>query len=163
MIPKLEIILAELPEFGEQIKGEISPDIFELNEQLEGKPTTGLIYDLNVQQFDSELLVRGSIHTVFELTCVRTIHPFTMTIRIDDFATSIEISEDTMDLTEQLREEILLLLPIYPVCDMGDEGMTCEIEEKYLALDKDQESDLEEKPAESQDDRWSALDQLDNL
>ena len=41
--------------------------------------------------------------------------------------------------------------------------MTCKIEEKYLALDKDQSNDLEEQPPNVPDDRWSTLDQLENL
>lgn len=158
----LEINLASLPEFGDQISGEIKPEIYELKEQ-EGKATTGLVYDLHIQQFETELLLRGSISTVFELQCVRTLHPFTKTIALDNIALSIEITEEAVNPTEQLREEIMILLPVNPVCEMGDEKMSCEIEEKYLALDKDQTDDLEEQPADKQDNRWSALDQLDNL
>jgi len=41
--------------------------------------------------------------------------------------------------------------------------MSCQVEEKYLALDKDQKTDLEEQPQNTPDDRWSTLDQLENL
>jgi len=162
MINTLEINLNELDEFGEQISGEISPEIYQLPER-DGKPLTGLKYDLYVQRFDNELLLRGKVSTQFELVCVRTLKVFSQTVTIDSLAISIEIKDAIVDPTEQLREEILVELPIDPRCDEGDEEMPCEIEEKYLALDKDQESDLEEKPADKPDDRWSALDQLDNL
>lgn len=156
------INLAELPELGNQLTGEISPSVFELKEQ-EGTPLTGLQYDLFVQRFDTELLIRGKISTLFDLQCVRTLHPFQKTITVSDLSLSLQITEEIVDITEQLREEIMILLPIYPVCDMADEKMTCSVEEKYLALDKEDNSDLEEKPAESSDDRWAALDKLDNL
>ena len=162
MIETLEIIPAELEEFGSHLEGEIAPAVFELKEN-EGKALTGLRYSLNAQQFERELLLQGSISAVFELECVRTVHPFKKTIQIEDLTLSIEVEDDVVNPTDQLREEIMILLPVYPVCDMGDEEMTCKIEEKYLALDKDQNSDLEEKPPQSSDDRWAALDQLDDL
>ncbi len=162
MIDLLEISLNELPEEGAQLTDEIHPNVFELKPE-EGKATTGLKYDLYVQQFETELLLRGSLSAVFELECVRTLHPFTLTIQVPDFTHSLEVTDDVINPTEQLREEIMILFPTYPVCDMGDEGGTCEIEEKYLALDNDPESDLEDQPASGQEDRWASLDQLENL
>ena len=162
MIDSLEINLNELSEFGEKIDGEIHPDIFELKED-EGTPITGLKYNLLIQRFDTELLMQGTLTAKFELECVRTLHPFMMTLAVPDFSISIEITEEIVNPSEQLREEIMILFPTYPVCDMGDEKMTCKIEEKYLALDKDQSNDLEEQPPNVPDDRWSALDQLENL
>lgn len=159
---KLELVLGELPEFGEQKQGEIDPSVFELKER-EGKAETGLKYDFFIQRFDEELLVQGKIEAEFQLECVRTLHPFKKTITVEGLALSIEIKEEVIDITDQLREEIMILLPVYPVCDMADEEMTCKIEEKYLALDKDQKDDLEQQPADTQDDRWSALDNLKNL
>ena len=162
MDKKIEVVLITLPEFGEQRQGEVDTSIFELKGH-EGTARTGLIYDLHIQRFDSELLVQGEVKAVFELECVRTLHSFTKTIEVKGLAMSIEIKDEVIDLTDQLREEIMILLPVYPVCEMGDEKMSCKIEEKYLALDKDKEIDLEESPAKSPDDRWSALDELDNL
>lgn len=160
--PSLEITLGELPEFGEQKTGEIPSEVFELRPE-EGKAETGLKYDLFIQRFDDELLLTGKIEASFQLECVRTLHPFKKTITVEGFAHTFEIEEEVINVTDQLREEIMLLLPVYPVCDMGDEEMTCNIEEKYLALDKDPESDLEDQPATKNDTRWDALDQLDNL
>lgn len=162
MTELLEINLNELSEFGDQLTGEIHPDIFELKDD-EGKAVTGLNYDLNVQRFDTELLLQGRVYAEFELECVRTLHPFKKTIEVSDFSVSLEIVEEVVNPTEQLREEIMILFPTYPVCDMADEKMSCQVEEKYLALDKDQKTDLEEQPQNTPDDRWSTLDQLENL
>lgn len=162
MIDLLEINLNELSEFGEQLTGEINSAIFELKAD-EGKAISGLKFDLRVQRFDTELLLQGSLSAEFELECVRTLHSFTKTLSVPDFSVSIEILEEIVNPTEQLREEIMILFPTYPVCDMADEKMSCRIEEKYLALDKDQGNDLEEQPSNIPDDRWSTLDQLENL
>lgn len=158
----LEINLAELTEFGNQIQGEVDPSVFDLKE-AEGEAKTGMKYDLFIQRFENELLCQGSLEAVFELQCVRTLHSFVKTISVKDLAVSVEILEGEVNPTEQLREEIMILLPVYPTCDMGDEKMTCEIEEKYLALDKDHKDGLEDQPSDSSDDRWSALDQLGDL
>jgi len=162
MIDLLEINLNELSEFGDQLSDEINPNIFELKDD-EGKALTGLKYDLHVQRFDTELLLQGSLTAEFELECVRTLHPFRKTLTVPNFSVSLEIIEEIINPTEQLREEIMILFPTYPVCDMADEKMSCQIEEKYLALDKDQSNDLEEQSPNVPDDRWSTLDQLENL
>ena len=105
MIELLEIELHELSEFGDQLQGEIHPDIFELKDD-EGKAVSGLKYDLYVQRFETELLLQGKLSAEFELECVRTLHPFTKTIAIKEFTVSIEIVEEVVNPTEQLREEI---------------------------------------------------------
>jgi len=99
MTELLEINLNELSEFGDQLTGEIHPDIFELKDD-EGKAVTGLNYDLNVQRFDTELLLQGRVYAEFELECVRTLHPFKKTIEVSDFSVSLEIVEEVVNPTE---------------------------------------------------------------
>lgn len=162
MQDSLIIRLIELEEFGQQFSGEIDAAIYQLK-ALDADSASNLNYDLFVQRFDSELLVTGKLNTQFQLQCVRTLHPFQKTISIKDFQQSFEIKEEVVDLTQTLREEILLQLPVYPTCDMADEPMQCEVEEKYLALDKDQEGSVKDQSAKAEDDRWSALDSLGDL
>ena len=47
-----------------------------------------LEYDLWAQRFGSELLLTGSLSAPFEFTCVRTLHPFIQTIRLEAAAIS---------------------------------------------------------------------------
>lgn len=159
----LVIDLAHLPEEGRDYSGELPQTVFDLPED-DAVPKGPLVYDLRAQRFGSELLLTGRISAPFEFTCVRTLHPFVQTIRIDDAAISLEIgNEGEIDATEALREEILIHFPADPRCDEGDDPQACEIDPRYLSVDKPTEDELPTPPRAGGDDRWSALDDLKDL
>lgn len=157
---RLLIQLSELPEEGMSVSGELPKEIFDLPEG-DAQPVGPLEYNLWVQRFQSELLFTGSLSAPFEFECVRTLHPFVQTIRLEDAAVSIEIGkEGEVDATEALREEILINFPTDPRCEEGDEPQKCEIDPKYLSVDKPGGDALPTPPRAESDDRWSALDDL---
>ncbi len=161
---RLTIELANLPDEGREYSGELPKEIFDLPED-DARAVGPLEYDLWVQRFGSELLLSGSISAPFEFTCVRTLHPFVQTIRVENAAVSVEIGRDgELDATEALREEVLINFPIDPRCEDGDVPQKCEIDSRYLSVDKSAEDGLPTPPRAGSDDRWSALDPLkDNL
>ena len=163
MSSRLSIDLFTLPEEGKNFSGELPPEIFDLPAH-DPQPVGPLSYDLHVQRFGSELLLSGSLSVPFELTCVRTLHPFVKTLRVEPATIAVEIEQEgDVDATDALREEVLLEIPDYPRCDEADEPMHCEIDSRYLAVDKPAEDTVETRPRAAGDDRWSALDALDNL
>ena len=135
---KLVIDISRLDPEGETIEGEV--DCVDLDEEFV-HPFGGIRYRLDVQLIGTELLVRGHLEQDFELVCSRCGEDFDDTIKVVDFTESYEISEKTseVDLTEDVRESIILTLPSYPVCSEACPGI----------------AQTAEKPA---DDRWSALD-----
>jgi len=160
---RLSIDLATLPEEGRHFRGEIDPELFDLPER-DARPLGPLEFELFAQRHGSELLLLGSLEAPFEFTCVRTLHPFRQTVRVPDAAVSIEITDDgQIDASEALREEVLIAFPAYPRCEDGDDPGECRIDPRYLAVDKPSGDAVETAPREAGDDRWSALDQLDNL
>lgn len=79
-------------------------------------------------------------------------------------AIAIEIGRNgEVDVTDALREEILINFPLNPRCEDGDEPMECKIDPRYLVLDNEGETGVETTPRAESDDRWSALDTLKNL
>jgi uncharacterized protein len=157
------IDLETLPDEGKCFEGELPPEMFDLPPG-DATATGPLCYDLYVQRFGSELMLRGRLEAPFEFLCVRTLHPFIQTIRLDDAVISLEISrEGPFDATEALREEILIHFPIDPRCDDADVPQHCEIDPRYLSVDKSPEAGLPTPPHAANDDRWSALDGLHNL
>ena len=159
----LMIDLANLPEEGKGFSGELPKEIFDLPEG-DVQAVGPLEYDVWVQRFGSELLLTGSLSAAFELTCVRTLHPFVQTIRLDNTAASLEIErEGEIDATDALREEVLINLPIDPRCEDGDVPQKCEIDSRYLSVDKLAEDGLPTPPRAESEDRWSALDILKDL
>jgi len=159
----LTIDLATLPEEGRSLSGELPKEVFDLPEG-DAKAVGPLEYDVLVQRFGSELLLTGTLSAPFEFICVRTLHPFVQTIRLDAAAVSIEIGNASeIDVTEALREEILINFPVDPRCEEGDVPQKCEIDPRYLSVDKPAEDELPTPPRAGGDDRWSALDNLKDL
>ena len=159
---RLVIDLGTLPDEGQQVKGELDASIFELAEN-DARPLGPLSFDLQAQRFGDELLLQGRLSAPFEFQCVRTLTLFKKTIDLPETAISFEIgSAGEIDASESLREEILLNFPPYPRCDEGDEPAPCEVDSRYLAVDKPGEDDVEVPPASEGDTRWAALDALDN-
>ncbi len=156
----LMIDLAALPEEGQQISGELPLEVFDLPKG-DARAVGPLSYDLWVQRFESELLFTGKLSAPFEFTCVRTLHSFVQTIELENAAVSLEIKADgEIDAAEALREEVLIDFPIDPRCEDGDEEQKCEIDPRYLSVDKPVEDGLYTAPRAEGKDRWSALDNL---
>ena len=159
---RLVIDLALLPEAGQLLEDELSAAIFDLP-QNDAKPLGPLIFKLHVQRFGDELLLQGGLKAPFEFMCVRTLTPFRKTISLPEAAMALEIgTRGEIDATEALREEILLSFPAYPRCDEGDVPLKCEINPRYLAVDKPTTDDVDHPPATEGDSRWAALDELEN-
>ena len=140
MDEKLIIDSSRLDPEGEELEGEVNA--VDLDEEFV-RPFGGVRYRLNAQMFGSELLVRGHLEQEFDLVCCRCGKDFDDTIKVDDFTQSYQIDEKTpeVDLTEDVRECIILALPTYPVCSETCPG-------------------VERKAELPSDDRWNVLDTL---
>lgn len=163
MKPSLTIDLTTLPEAGAAFSGELDGAIFDLPDN-DASSTGPLTYDLWAQRFESELLLTGQLSAQFEFTCVVTLKRFLKTISLDAAAISLEIGHSSqINVTEALREEIILEFPTDPRCDEGDVPEPCEIDSRYLAVDKPEENGLTPAPRKEGDNRWSALNDLTGL
>ncbi|MCW1924089.1 DUF177 domain-containing protein [Luteolibacter arcticus] len=161
MSDRLLIDLSTLPEEGKHFSGELPVEIFDLPD-YDAKALGPLSYSLYAQRFASELLLSGSLSAPFEFTCVRTLHPFVKTLQVEGASVAVEIEQEgPLDVTEAIREEILLAFPDYPRCDEADVPMHCEIDPRYLAVDKPVGDGVETRPRDAGDARWAALDALD--
>ena len=104
----MKIDLANLPDEGQHFEGELPHEVFDLQES-DIISVSALEYSLLTQRFDTELLLNGSLHATFELTCMRSLHSFKQTISMPSVAVSIELGNDgIIDPAPQIREEILL-------------------------------------------------------
>ena len=140
MDSKLTVDASRVDPEGEVLEGEV--DAVDLDEEFV-HPFGGVRYRLTVQVFGSELLVRGTLEQDFDLVCSRCGRDFDDTVKVGDFTSSYEIDarNPEVDLTEDVRESIILALPTYPVCSAACPG-------------------IEQKAEIPQDDRWNALDGL---
>ncbi|MBR4260263.1 MAG: DUF177 domain-containing protein [Kiritimatiellae bacterium] len=140
MEAKLTIDTSRIDPDGETIAGEV--ECVDLDEPFV-KAFGGVRYGLTLQVFGTELLVRGKLEQDFDLVCSRCGKDFDDTVKVGDFTASFEIPENSpeVDLTEEIRESIILALPTYPVCDETCPG-------------------IEQTAEMPSDDRWNVLDSL---
>ena len=142
MDSELKVYVARVSRDGDELSGALDDSIYDLKDEFL-KPFGGLRYELGVQMFGSELLVRGRIEQDFEAACSRCGKDFDFTVKVPDFMASYATDEkmESVDLTSELRESILLSLPTYPVCREDCRG-------------------LEKTDKEAPDSRWDVLDNL---
>jgi len=155
MDEKCIIDVARLDPEGEDLEGVVDDAVLELTGDLL-RPFGGIRYAFFVQPLGRELLVRGTVAQDFDAVCSRCGADFDFTVTDADFTVSVEIDEETefVDLTDELRQCILLALPTYPVCRNDCRGVcaTCG-------------KNLNEGSCtcvhEERDSRWGALDALE--
>ena len=160
----MRIHTLQIPPEGKHLEGEDPPSIFDLPEP-DCQPAAPVTYSLDVGLSNGGLFATGSLSTRFRLRCVRCLEPFEMPIQCANFACQKEMTNaETVDLTEEVREDILLALPAHPSCER-DGGLVCASSsfEKLSATGSPQGSDGDDglgggEPP--QRDVWSVLDQL---
>jgi uncharacterized metal-binding protein YceD (DUF177 family) len=149
----MKVHLQQIPTEGKRYEGELSNSILDLREN-DIQPVSPVSYSLDIGLSEGGLFATGQIGVDVELQCVCCLERFRYPIRIEGFACQVELTgSETIDLTEPLREDILLALPPHPRCDWSAErvcpGML--IEAAPLS-----DHDSSEVPPNV----WGALDQL---
>lgn len=151
----IAIDVARLDPQGSRYEGEEPPDIVDLEEPGDlMRPTGPLTYKLNARVVVRELLVQGSLSMPVQFRCSRCGETFTTVVREPSLWITRELTNlvDSADLTEEIREAILLAFPTYPVCLETCRGVC-----PHCGVNRNRES-CRCQPAE--DTRWSALDKL---
>ena len=154
MTDKLLIDVSRLDKDGEDFEGVLDDAVLELDGDLL-RPFAGIRYSLFAQLLGRELLVRGTLEQDFDAVCSRCGGDFDFTATVPDFTVSLETDEHTeyADLTDEVRQSIILALPTYPVCRPECLGV-CPSCGKNL-----NEGSCGCKREET-DDRWGALEGL---
>ena len=141
----------QIPHDGLHLEGEDPASILQLEEDPLARPEGPVRYALDIGLSDGGLFATGQLAVDLELQCVACLTKFSYPLRVEDFATQVELKgPETVDLTEQVREDILLALPPYPHCDWNGQTVC-----KGAAPEGNQEEHPEE-PLQT----WAELDKL---
>lgn len=148
----MKINLRTLPEEGTTLQGELLPGDYELPCE-EGQSWAPIQYQLFVQILGQECLVAGRLTTTLHTPCARCLEPLRHPVEVDKFEHSFEIEGlEMIDLTVQIREDIVLGLPLVIRCVLEADGR-CPVTGQIHGPATDPE------PASLQEDIWGALDQ----
>jgi uncharacterized protein len=140
------------------LEGELPSEELELELHDEIiRPAGPLEYDLEAEKIDDgDALVQGELRLNFEYDCVRCLKKFTRELTLPDWTCHLPlkgddatpISNDLVNLTPYIREDILLALPQHPLCEPECGGLK-------LPANVD--------PGEKSDKASSAWSELDKL
>lgn len=113
----MKIHTLQIPPEGKRFEGDEPASVLDVNEP-NTVPVAPLRYALDVGLSDGGLFATGKLESAFRLECVACLENFEFPVRIPDFACQVELNgAEQVDLTENLREDILLALPAHPHCD----------------------------------------------
>ncbi|MFO7535180.1 MAG: DUF177 domain-containing protein [Kiritimatiellia bacterium] len=117
--------LAKLKDGGQTLEGEEPATILDIEPGGETQVISPVRYNLHAELVTGELVVRGSLSCRIAATCSRCAIRLERDIRVADFLCVREYSDlhEAIDLTENVREDIILAFPNYPVCSSGCRGL----------------------------------------
>ena len=144
----------QVPFEGGEYSGEEPASVLELEDNGQLRTTDPIRYNLHAELVSGELIVRGSVSTKISFECVKCTDFFDLDIGDRSFDCVKEVADETesVDLTPDIREAILLAFPAYPVCRGECRGL-CQV----CGVNLNREKCSCKPPA---DFRWEALDGL---
>ncbi len=155
-VPEGVIIeLAGMPSEGKKISGELPSSLLDIADESFFKIGRVFYYNLTVQTVPGELIVMGRLGLDVEYVCSMCSERFEMRVEENAFSAVCEIKagDESVDLTADVREAILLAFSAYPVCKPDCKGICVQCGKNL------NEGSCGCKASET-DDRWGKLDIL---
>lgn len=144
----------KIPPGGMRLKGSL--DAAELSLECEGVAPAGpLDYDLRVEAASGQLIARGRLAIPVQFVCARCVKTFASAVRVPRylFARPFEARE-IIDLTESVREDIIIALPLKPLCREECKGLC-------PRCGRDRNLERCSCPPPGGDARWGALEGIE--
>ncbi len=148
----MNIHLRQIPQGGTiHLEEDLDPAFLELA-TTDARPKGDVHCSIDAGLSGGGLFATGELSLPVEMTCVACLRAFETVLSVPGFATQIELDgRESVDLTPEIREDILLVLPSHPRCD--SDGRT-----KCPATF--QSAPAEPLTDEADHSAWDALDQL---
>ncbi|RKX37502.1 MAG: hypothetical protein DRP64_17075 [Verrucomicrobia bacterium] len=152
----MKIMVARIPEEGSSYDGSDPGAVMGLAGDPFVKVEGDVQYTLQAQCISEELIVCGALSVDLGLKCTRCSEFFSTTVTDSDFLRAYSASReiDSVDITPDMREDLLLHIPAFPVCSEGCKGLCTQCGADLNKGSCDCEAGERPNP-------WSALDNLD--
>lgn len=153
--------LNDLPPEGMQFIGELRPAVFVEHDAAGPIPTGITKFDVQVTLDKDLVIVEGEVTSEFELECCRCAEKFPWKLELNPYVGETEREgRSNLDLTEFLREDILLALPAYPHCeDSSDATRVCPAVGRFASA-SEYVPISEDHTTVSANDPWAVLDEV---
>jgi uncharacterized metal-binding protein YceD (DUF177 family) len=148
---------SQIHEIPVALQAILPPEALELNDSL-ARATHPIQANLTAYRPNpDEILITGTLSTTLTLICGRCALPMAWPIIINHFTHILTAPfSPTVNLTPQLREDILLQIPHIAQCTLSQDYICPITQEQHLPRPENNE------PIGGKDN-WKALDQLKNL
>lgn len=119
------IEIAKLSPEGSQLTGEIPGSILELEQDKYAHSDGPITYDFFAYVVSHELIVKGTLKAPLSMLCGRCAEFFSTFITVSSFLRAYPITEgvEKVDLTDDIREDIIIEIPSYPSCSWEGNGV----------------------------------------
>lgn len=108
----------------EHLKGALGRVWLEVDDLEQIHPEGDVAYDLHCELMGEELLVRGSLRLPCACICSRCGQTYHTFFSENAYCESFEVTGiEALDLTESVRECIILAFPTYPICQEDCKGL----------------------------------------
>lgn len=140
---------------GSVYEGEEPGSILELENDPLARARGPVGYSLNANVTSDQLVVTGRLWAELGLLCGRCGHFSSTRIEVSSFLRAYSLSQriEAVDVTPDIREDILVALPSFSVCSWKGESGVCP--ESGVDIDA-----LKRDTVDADDDRWDALKNL---
>ncbi len=120
----MKIEIAKIPEDGKTFTGELSSEILDLQGDRLVRIEAPIRYELAVSLASEQVIVSGVVEVDAQLLCVRCADFFSTKLGDSSFLRAYEISPglEFVDVTEDIREAVLLSIPAHPSCGPDEKG-----------------------------------------
>ncbi|MDX2226114.1 MAG: hypothetical protein SFY92_03295 [Verrucomicrobiae bacterium] len=158
----MKINLIQIPDGGMNLEGELPASIMEW-EGADFRFEEPVHYDVRVQVDENGVVVYGRLWTTVQASCGRCAEYFPMSLEVKEFAVHQETKAESVDLTGEVREDILLTLPLVPKCELTQKN-TCPFGKIRWDASKTKTIDrIHEQSHDPEGDGrkvWGALDEI---
>lgn len=155
--------VAQVGENGYEIIHQLKPDFLDLSENDRFHANGDVDIDLIAKNVGTSILVQGSINTVIFCECARCLEKYEYSVAINDYCEYFDNFDDHIDLTDTIREDILLAFPTRPLCKLDCLGIcsTCGTNLNISECDCQPEIEELDESSEEASTIWSCFDNID--
>jgi uncharacterized protein len=154
----MKIHINQIPVGGLHMEGDEEGEVLDLHDESI-RCVTPVHYCIDVGLSGGGLFATGTLAVELEVECVVCLEPFRYPLQVPDFAVQIELGTyELVDLTENVREDIVLTLPAHPHCDWNGKNTCPGVRTVAITREPARNQDT---PAEaSEENPWKTLDKL---
>ena len=157
----IKLHMSQLEKQPVSLSGDEPAEFLDLGPHASFEVASPMHYELRAQLMSGGILVTGSLSYRISGECGRCLKQVSPEIRVTDFAFDVERpNTEEVDISEEVREEALLVLPFNLLCSEDCKGLCGQCGADLNEGDCGCPPPAEPGPP-PEENPWAALDQLD--